>query len=148
MKDIHVTRQLYDSQNRVPPGSILYFVRLILVSLGTLLVAIEPHTFQGHGYSGVDYTLLFIPFFIYLVLMVFLFKRSKPFYYITHVLFGYNLALLILTFTPYFFEETRILPFLCAMDFLMVFYLHRSARAAMYYRYKKIYVAEVQEEDR
>ena len=145
MKEIIVTQQQLNKQNKIPPGSILYFIRLLLISLGTLAVAIEPHTFQGHGYSVVDYTLLFIPFFLYIIAMIFLFNRSKPFFYITHMIFGYNLILLILTFTPYFIEENHILPFLCAFDFLMVLYLHKSARAAMFYKYRNVLVIEEEE---
>ena len=114
---------------------------MIIVSLATIAVAIEPHTFQGYGYSAVDYTLLFIPFVFYVILMVVLFKRDRRFFYITHMLFGVNLTLFILTLTPYFIEENTILPFLCIIDFLMVLYLHKSVRAAIFYRYRNIYVA-------
>ena len=133
-----MTQERYENKPRLPLGSILYFVRLIIVSLATIAVAIEPHTFQGHGYSNVDYTLLFIPFVFYIVLMVALFKRSKLFFYVTHLLLGINLTLFVLTLTPYFIEENTILPFLCAIDFLMALYLHKSVRAAIFYRYRNI----------
>ena len=138
MKEIFVNQQQYDMQARLPAVSILYFCRLSLVALATIGIAIEPHTFYGHGYPVVDYTMLFVSFTIAIILMCFLFKRSKYFFYITHILFGYNTTLMILTLTPYFIEENVIMPFLCAIDFCMVLYLHRSARAAMYYGYRKI----------
>jgi len=142
-----VTQQEYEKKPGLPPGSILYFVRLVIVSLATIGVAIEPHTFQGHGYSSVDYTLLFIPFFFYIVQIVTLFKRGSLFFYVTHLLFGVNLTLFVLTLTPYFIEENTILPFLCVIDFLMVLYLHKSVHAAIFYRYRKIYVAPAPQEN-
>jgi len=148
MKEILVTQELYDKQNKIPPGSILYLIRLVLAVFAIPLIAIEPHTFQGHGYSEIDYILLFIPFITYIAAIVFLFKSAKPFFYIIHGIFGINLTLLILTFTPYFIEENHFLPFLCAIDFAMVLYLHRSPRAAMFYRYRKIKIIETAEEKR
>ena len=142
-----MTQQQYERKPGLPLGSILYFVRLVIVSLATLAVAIEPHTFQGYGYSAVDYTLLFIPFVFYIILMVNLFKRGKTFFYATHLLLGVNLTLFVLTLTPYFIEENTILPFLCVIDFLMVLYLHRSVRTAIFYRYRNIYIAPAPQEN-
>jgi len=78
--------------------------------------------------------------------MVTLFKREKLFFYVTHLLLGINLTLFVLTLTPYFIEENTILPFLCIIDFLMVIYLHKSVRAAIFYRYRKVYVAPAPQE--
>ena len=135
--DNPATSQEYAHRPAPPTVSILYMIRVVLVALATPLLALEPHTFQGHGHQAVDYTLLFIPFCLYVVMVALAFKRKQLFPYFVHVLCGYNLVLFALTFTPYFLEENHILVFLLAIDLAMVIYLHRSSRAAIYYSFGK-----------
>ena len=146
MKEIFVTQEAFNKKARLPVGSILYSVRLALVVLVTPVIAIEPHTFQGYGYSGVDYILLFIPFFISIILLALLFRRSRHFLNCLYLLFGYNTGLLIATLTPFFYEENIVLPFLFAIDLAMVIYMCRSVRAALFYRHREINVVENREE--
>ena len=118
---------------KFPLGSILYLARLVIVILATPLIVLEPHIFQGYGYSAVDYTLLLIPFCLAVILIVHIFRRTKYFPYFVHILCGYNLTLFILTLTPFFLEENKILIFLLAADLAMTVYLRRSKRAEAYY---------------
>ena len=133
MEGASVSEQATGEKPRFPIGSILYLVRLVLVILATPLIALEPHVFQGHGYQAVDYTLLFIPFCLALILIFLLFRRTKYFPYFVHILCGYNLTLFLLTLSPFFIEENTILVFLLAVDLVMTIYLRRSNRAAEYY---------------
>ena len=133
MEDALAVEQVTEKKAKLPLGSILYLVRLALVALATPLIALEPHTFQGYGYSAIDYTLLLIPFCLAVILIFQLFRRKKYFRYFVHVLCGYNLTLFILTLTPFFLEENRILIFLLATDLAMTIYLRRSKRAEAYY---------------
>lgn len=133
MDETEITEQEIEIKVKIPPGSILYLARLVLVALATPLIALEPHTFQGYGYPAVDYTLLFTPFCLAVILIFLLFRRTKHFPYFVHILCGFNLTLFILTLTPFFIEENKILVFLLAADLAMTTYLRRSSRAAAYY---------------
>ena len=134
MEEKFTTQQTENKRPKLPPGSILYSIRLILVILATPMILIEPHTHQGQGYPVADALLMLIPFAISVVLIFFLFKPKRYFFYGVCILAGYNLVLFVLTFTPFFLEEGMIMPFLAAIDCSMVIYLRLSKKAAMFYR--------------
>ena len=142
MKEIWVSRELYDKKPRLLYVLILYAIRLGAVIFLVPLIVIEPHTFQGYGYTAVDYTLLLVPWGISIVTLVCLVKKTPCFLYCVYVLAGCNLVLFILTLSPYFIEESTILPFLAGIDCAMIIYLFKSKYTALYYRYREIRISE------
>lgn len=134
MEENFAPRQTDNRKQKLPPGSVLYSVRLILVILAIPIILIEPHTHQGQGYPVADALLMLIPFGISVALIFNLFIPKHNFFYGVCILAGYNLVLFVLTFTSFFLEEGMIMPFLAAIDCSMVIYLRLSKKAAMFYR--------------